>query len=115
MSPLHTYTTIEQDPCYRLENFLFDVESRLKRCEPDTKGELYTRLLERDLSLISEYRELVEQGRRLREEWSQSNEQMRDTKPQDQNHPDYDIGKCVVLGRTRRARLNEEFVVDIVE
>jgi hypothetical protein len=43
-------------------------------------------------SAFLEYRELVEEGRRLREEWAQTNEQLRDTKPpQDQNHPDYDI------------------------
>jgi hypothetical protein len=52
---------------------------------------------------------LVDEGRRLREEWAQANEQLRDNKPT-QEHPDYDITKCVVLGRTRRARINEEFV-----
>ncbi|KAI6183775.1 hypothetical protein M3Y97_00525000 [Aphelenchoides bicaudatus] len=99
MGPLNVYTNVTNDPCYMIENVLFDVESRLKRCEPDSK----------------EFRALVEEGRQLREEWSQTNEQLRDTKPQDQNLPNYDISKCVVLGRTRRARINEEYVVDIVE
>lgn len=103
------------DPCYMIENVLFDVETRLKRCEPDSKGNCFF-----SSSLTQhfpEYRELIEEGRRLREEWAQTNEQLRDTKPpQDQNHPDYDISKCVVLGRTRRAaRMNDEYVVDIVE
>jgi hypothetical protein len=38
MGPLNIYTNIQNDPCYMIENVLFDVESRLKRCEPDTKG-----------------------------------------------------------------------------
>lgn len=95
---------------------LFDVESRLKRCEPDTKGKFSPFFV--IFSIPLEYRELVEEGRRLREHWAEANQQMRDTKPpQDQNHPDYDLSKCVVLGRTKRgvARQNEEFPIDIEE
>lgn len=38
MGPLNIYTNISNDPCYMIENMLFDVESRLKRCEPETRG-----------------------------------------------------------------------------
>jgi hypothetical protein len=106
MGPLNMYTNIQNDPCYMIENVLFDVESRLKRCNPDSKGNFLVYICH---FLSLEFSELVAEGRRLREEWAQANEQMRDNKPP-QDHPDYDISKCVVLGKTRRSRLNDEFV-----
>lgn len=36
--PLHNYSSLQNDPCYLIENELFDVESRLKRCPPSSKG-----------------------------------------------------------------------------
>lgn len=41
MGPLNMYTNVENDPCYAIENMLFDVESRLKRLkeeDPDSEG-----------------------------------------------------------------------------
>jgi hypothetical protein len=106
MGPLNNYSNISNDPCYMIENVLFDVESRLKRCEPDTKGNL-TRL--QHLTAFPDYRELFEEGRRLREEWTQASEQMRDNKPPEE-HPDYDLSKCIVMGRTRRSQANEDAI-----
>jgi hypothetical protein len=52
---------------------------------------------------------LVEKGRRLREEWARTNQQMQNKKPL-KDHPDYDITKCVILGKNRRSQISDEFV-----
>ncbi|KAI6218128.1 hypothetical protein M3Y95_01187500 [Aphelenchoides besseyi] len=96
VAPMNNYSHIEEDPCFQIENDLFEVEHKLKRCDPDT----------------SEFTKLVEHGRRLRENWRLANEAMKRTKPAEAEPPGYDIRKCIVVGRNRKqVRDNGELIV----
>ncbi|CAD5208952.1 unnamed protein product [Bursaphelenchus xylophilus] len=81
--PYYNYSYVQNDHCYMIENELFDVESRLKRCAPGTK----------------EYKRLVEEGKRLRYEWKQTYEEVRRTRAVSQPVAAYDLKKCVVVNR----------------
>ncbi|KAI6234392.1 hypothetical protein M3Y99_00789700 [Aphelenchoides fujianensis] len=92
-APLSNYSYVEQDPCFMIENALFEVEHRLKRCDRDSK----------------EFNELLEEGRRLREEWRAAAEDLKRGKSVEAEPPGYDIRKCVVVGRNRK-RDNSELM-----
>ncbi|KAI6179411.1 hypothetical protein M3Y98_00607400 [Aphelenchoides besseyi] len=100
VAPMHNYSYIEEDPCFQIENELFEVEHKLKRGQPNTP----------------EYNKLMEHGRRLRENWRLANEAMKRTKPAEAEPPGYDIRKCIVVGRNRKQpRDNGELLVGTAE
>ncbi|CAD5206218.1 unnamed protein product [Bursaphelenchus okinawaensis] len=81
--PYYNYSYVQQDHCYMIENELFDIESRLKRCAPGTQ----------------EYKRLAEEGKRLRFEWKHTYEEIRRTRSITQPVSAYDLKKCVVVNR----------------
>lgn len=89
-----------QDPCFQLENQLFDIECRLKKhidngTPFNNSGISFKKIFFYNFCL--EYKLLLLKGQNIREEWKKKNEYSKRFKSH--NFQGYDLQKCVVISR----------------